>query len=718
MTKPEFGTEPDISLVIVNYNVKEYLANLLHSVYRAHHDFRLEIFVVDNYSTDGSVEFLRQRFPDVHYIANDTNLGFGKANNQAIRQCKGKYTLIVNPDVLIGEDTLQVLYDHMETNPGTGASGCKILNPDGTFAPESRRSIPTPMKAMYKVLGLTTLFPKSSRFASYYMGGTDENTPSRVEVLSGSFMFYRTDVLQELEGFDERFFMYGEDIDLCYRTLQKGYHIDYVPETSIIHYKGESTKKENLRYIITFNKALYQFFEKHYSYGYSFFFRLFILLGIVVKSAASYVLTLFNKALRPVIDLGLLNLVTIIFFLYRYEIHPLNILQDYQPVFLVVNLMCSVFYLLFAKYYSLYGLNKYSISSQVKAIILTFVSVVVISFFVRDFAFSRLVLVASASVLLVLLPVLRYMSSRYFNRSASGRDRLKAIRVIIAGIDEKTQSAIRKIRSEVEWNYEIVGLVSQDEDVNQEPIDDVPLLGHISQLPELVASYKADQVVFILDKVRHIDVLKSLSQLRDTPVVSKVVPNSLDYIIGKSNVEYFDDVPVVDLELSSLNAWNRFLKRNLDFWVSGLGIILLSPVFIVEKLRNFTSRPPKMNVNIFLDSSSTLNVKFMNPPAKHKLMNTYLFLLRVLTGEFSLVGAPIIKERQGRFIYYKPGLTGLRQLNEHRLFRDEEKERYEMHYLQSYTIWKDLEILFASLRSKQSMHFTEYIGDSSVASEN
>jgi len=333
---------------------------------------------------------------------------------------------------------------------------------------------------------------------------------------------------------------------------------------------------------------------------------------------------------------------------------------------------------------------------------------VVMSFFIRDFAFSRLVLLASATTLLIILPMYRIVSARYFNGAPAGKDRLKATRLIIAGIDEKTQSAIRKIRAEVEWNYDIIGLVSQDEDSRQESIDQVPVLGHISQLPELVSSYKADQVVFILDKIRHIDVLKSLSQLRDTQVVSKVVPNSLDYIIGKSNVEYFDDVPVVELELPSLNGWNRFLKRNLDFFGSLFLLIVLSPVFLIFRSKAALVKAESLKTNIFIDSSTSVNVSFYRPVSSYRLLNTYTFVLKVLSGEFSLVGAPIIKERQGRFVFYKPGLTGLRQLNEHRLFRDEEKERYEMHYLQSYTIWKDIEILIRSAGGDVP-HFTKYL---------
>ena len=189
----------DISVVIVNYKVKEYISNLLSSLYKAKGDYRLQIFVVDNNSDDGSIEYLESRYPDVVYIKNEENLGFGIANNQAIRLAEGEFTLIINPDTLVSEDTLEIMVQHMRSNPKCGASGCKILNPDGTYAPESKRSIPTISTAISKVLGLNTIFPKSKVFGSYYLGWIDENETSKIEVLSGSFMFWRTDVLKEMQ---------------------------------------------------------------------------------------------------------------------------------------------------------------------------------------------------------------------------------------------------------------------------------------------------------------------------------------------------------------------------------------------------------------------------------------------------------------------------------------------------------------------------------------
>ena len=188
----------DISIVIVNYRVKEYVSNLLSSIYKAARQYKVQIFVVDNDSGDDSVAYLRQRHPGVIYIANEDNFGFGKANNQAIKEAKGEFTLIINPDTLVSEDTFTVLIEHMKQNPKCGAAGCKILNPDGSFAPESKRSVPTIWAALTKLLGLHSIFPKSRLFGQYYLTWLSENQQAEINVLSGSFMFWRTELLQQM----------------------------------------------------------------------------------------------------------------------------------------------------------------------------------------------------------------------------------------------------------------------------------------------------------------------------------------------------------------------------------------------------------------------------------------------------------------------------------------------------------------------------------------
>ena len=189
-----------VSIIIVNYNVKEYLVNLINSINRSSGNLNIEIIVVDNNSTDGSPEYLTNRYPDIQFIANTRNVGFGKANNQGIHIARGEYILLLNPDTLIKEDTLLVMYRHMQENPQTGAAGCKLLNPDGTFAPESRRSVPTPASALWKVLGLTSIFPKSRKFSDYYLGWMDEDEAGPVPVLSGAFMFFSNRCIKKTEG--------------------------------------------------------------------------------------------------------------------------------------------------------------------------------------------------------------------------------------------------------------------------------------------------------------------------------------------------------------------------------------------------------------------------------------------------------------------------------------------------------------------------------------
>ena len=276
-----------LSVVIVNYNVKYYLEQCLESVRRASQGLQVEVFVVDNLSTDGSVPYLRERFPEVTFIENNENVGFARANNQAIRQSRGEYVLLLNPDTILCEDTLRRFVDFMDAHPEAGAAGAYMLHADGTFAPESRRGLPTPFVAFCKMSGLTRLFPKSRLFGRYYMGYLDVNEVNRIEAISGACMMLRREALDSVGLLDEDFFMYGEDIDLSYRILQGGYHNYFLP-VRMLHYKGESTVKNSYRYVYTFYQAMRLFFRKHYSH-YSWVISLPINLAIWASSFMTYV---------------------------------------------------------------------------------------------------------------------------------------------------------------------------------------------------------------------------------------------------------------------------------------------------------------------------------------------------------------------------------------------------------------------------------------------
>ena len=275
-----------LSIIIVNYNVKFYLEQCLESVRRASQGLPVEVFVVDNLSTDGSVEYLRERFPEVTFVENRENVGFARANNQAIRQSKGKYVLLLNPDTIVGEDTLAQCVEFMDAHPEAGGAGAYMLHVDGTFAPESRRGLPTPFVAFCKMTGLTALFPKSRLFGRYYMRYLNENEVNEIEVISGAYMMLRREALDKVGLLDEDFFMYGEDIDLSYRVLKGGYKNYFLP-VRMLHYKGESTVKNSYRYVYTFYEAMRLFFRKHYSH-YSWAISLPINLAIWARSFMAY----------------------------------------------------------------------------------------------------------------------------------------------------------------------------------------------------------------------------------------------------------------------------------------------------------------------------------------------------------------------------------------------------------------------------------------------
>ena len=275
-----------LSVIIVNYKVKHYLEQCLRSVAEASRGIAVEVIVVDNASGDGSVEYLRERFPDVTIIASEENLGFARANNLAIRNSHGQYVLLLNPDTIVAEDTFRDFITFMDSTPDAGGCGAYMLHTDGSFAPESRRGLPTPFVAFCKMSGLASLFPKSRTFGRYYMRYLNENEVNRIEIMSGAFMFLRRDALDKAGLLDEDFFMYGEDIDLSYRILKAGYNNYFLP-SRILHYKGESTVKSSYRYVHTFYRAMELFFNKHYAH-YSILLSLPIKLAIWGRAMLAY----------------------------------------------------------------------------------------------------------------------------------------------------------------------------------------------------------------------------------------------------------------------------------------------------------------------------------------------------------------------------------------------------------------------------------------------
>ena len=282
-----------LSVVIVNYNVSHYLLQCVDSLSHALRGTDSEVIVVDNHSRDNSVTLLRQYHPEVRIVENLHNLGFAKANNIAIRQSRGEYVLLLNPDTIVSESVVKGVISFLDSHPEAGSAGVRMLNADGTVAPESRRGVPTPMTAFYKLSGLCGMFPNSRRFGRYYLGHLPWDSPQQIEVVSGAFCMLRTSVLKKVGLLDEDYFMYGEDIDLSYRILKSGATNWYVPET-ILHYKGESTHKSSFRYVHVFYQAMHIFFRKHFSHL-GLFISIPIKTAIIVKASSALLLMLTER---------------------------------------------------------------------------------------------------------------------------------------------------------------------------------------------------------------------------------------------------------------------------------------------------------------------------------------------------------------------------------------------------------------------------------------
>jgi N-acetylglucosaminyl-diphospho-decaprenol L-rhamnosyltransferase len=289
-----------LSVVIVSYNVKFFLEQCLSSLTKAvemlsQSGKKSEVYIVDNASTDGSIDFLKPLFPSFHFIRNIENTGFAKANNQALGLCRGEFVLFLNPDTILAEDTLTLCINYLSSQRGAGALGPRMIDGAGNYLKESKRGFPSPAASFYKMTGIARLFPRSKIFSAYYAGHLRERTTHSVSVLSGAFMLIRKSVLDEIGGFDERYFMYAEDIDLCYRICQAGYLNYYFPETTIIHFKGESTRKDS-GYVVLFYQAMTLFIDKHFKRESSSLRLAGLKMGIKIQQLAAH----FHLPLRKI----------------------------------------------------------------------------------------------------------------------------------------------------------------------------------------------------------------------------------------------------------------------------------------------------------------------------------------------------------------------------------------------------------------------------------
>ncbi|RCX18999.1 hypothetical protein DFP94_10515 [Fontibacillus phaseoli] len=285
----------DLSVIILSYNTCHLTLDCLRSVFDSETVYSYEAIVVDNASIDDSVASIREQFPQVRLIENFENTGFAKANNQAMAISNGRYVLLLNSDTIVQPDTFQTMIAYMDEHPNVGAAGCKVILPDGSLDKACRRGFPTPSASFYYAFGFSKLFPDKPRFNQYQLGYMDPNKTYPIDCLVGAFMMVRQEAIQQVGGLDDTFFMYGEDIDWCYRIKQAGWGIHYHPATYIVHYKGASSRRKPVKIIYEFHRAMWIFHRKHYLQQYAWSTNMAVYTGIALK----FVLSLFKNKLIP-----------------------------------------------------------------------------------------------------------------------------------------------------------------------------------------------------------------------------------------------------------------------------------------------------------------------------------------------------------------------------------------------------------------------------------
>ena len=647
----------DLSIIIVNYNVKEFLQNLIYSIERAVEKITYEIIVVDNASSDGSIEMLKEKFPDVKLFANEKNIGFGAANNIGFENAKGKYFLIINPDVIVKEDTFLKMIEFMEANKDVGMAGCKVLNPDGTLQLACRRSFPGPWTSFTKVTGLSRLFPKSKLFAKYNLTYLDENKSYEVDAISGSFMFMRREVYEKIGGFDTQFFMYGEDLDLCYRTQKAGYKVFYFPETEIIHYKGESTKRSGIDETKKFYEAMQLFVKKHLSS--SIFVGVILQMAITLRKAVAF-LNVYKLIIFAVLVDGFLFAAALSFAEKVYRPGTWHGFPDIVKPW--VFIIPAAVQIIISAIVGAYKKNSISILRILSSLVLGLIVLSSIPFFLKQFAFSRAVLLITYGILLALLPFWRLIF-RIFSGAGFGTKPEK-MKTLIVGTEEDSLQLGKKLISNVTSLFNVVGLISLRSGEIGKEIGDFKVIGSLENLKKIVDEEKIDRVIFPSENLEYGKIFSAVSACNESNVDFMVAGKELDFMVGKSNITVLDDIPFLKLEYNISKPSHKFIKVLFDYSLSLLFLIFYPPIFLWSRVSS-----KKSEFVIFI-----------------------LSIPSVLSGKKSIVGQFQIDNANELYIG-KPGLTGLWFTESIDLKDKEEIKKLNIFYARNQNIWLDFEIL-------------------------
>ena len=645
-----------LSIIIVNYNVKYFLLQLLESLERSKTTFDREVIVVDNASTDGSMQLVSDRFPQIITINNKENVGFSKANNQGIRISRGKYVLLLNPDTIVQEDTLESAVRFMEEHPEAGALGCRMIDGAGNYLPESKRSLPTPVVAFYKAFGFASLFPTSKKFNAYYLGHLPEDQIHEVEVLTGAFMLMPREVLDQVGLLDEQFFMYGEDIDLSYRIFAAGYKIYYFPRTSIIHFKGESTRKDSLTYIRNFYRAMIVFARKHYSGRKASMLGLTLNMAIYFRAVLSLIRRVFRQFGLMILEWGLI-IGSLIWFSSWWANFYFQDPHYYDGSFIRSNIILyATIWIMSFSWFGAYEKPFYW-SRQWKGLAAGWLVIATLYGLLGPMLRpSRALIVVSGPIVMILVTLVRLVYHRYslgywpFSKGSKGR-------YVIVGEEEEAlriSSLVHQNRPELMLAGRVV---SNEETARGEDVN----LGSLQHLDQIVRFHQVDEIIFSSRNVPSSDIMQWMTKL-GARYRFKIAPDQSHSVIGSMSKNLPGELYTYDIAYNLDAQYLRRNKRILDIFLAVL-LLLTSPV-----------------LSLFVDDKAGF---FKN-------------LIEVMKGKSTWVGY-LTSNEDHAFPRLRPGVLGplaTQDLPDSELAHDA-----DFLYARDYNLWKDVTLIATNIKS-------------------
>jgi len=522
----------------------------LNSVKLAIGNLPVEVIVIDNASIDGSVELLKKKYSDFKLIFNEDNLGFSKANNQGINTSQGEYVLLLNPDTVVEESTFEKVINFMDNHPDAGGLGVRMIDGKGRFLPESKRGLPTPMVAFYKIFGLSRIFPKSKRFGQYHVGHLSEFETNKIDVLSGAFMLMRKTALDKVGNLDEDFFMYGEDIDLSYRIQKGGYDNYYFPDTTIIHYKGESTKKSSVNYVFVFYRAMIIFAKKHFTGNNAWLFSFLINLAIYFRAFIAISGRIIKRLILPLIDL-------------TYIICGLFALTNYWKMSNIefpeelIKYSIPIYGLTWVAVVFFNGGYDYptKLFKYLKGTVLA-TAVILITYAVlpKSLQFSRLFIFFGAAWVLAY-----YLISRiYLHFGFSGKFKLR-------NNDKKSFAIIGTEKESIKTNELLVQ--------TQDKLGDIHTFNDLEGYNE--SELHVDEIIFCSGSQQYSTIIGAMSSKELNTHDFKISPENSNHLIGSNSIDTAGELYILNLNTLVSNE-NKRKKRMFDFLLS-IGLLSTLP---------------------------------------------------------------------------------------------------------------------------------------------